>query len=443
MSAEHSNLFPAAIGAVACIGIFLSIYHRLYKDSAFVRSWTLGATCLIGALVLQHMRLQQWKIPTQNWQAVCHGLLLIPAFLFAFGSLCYWHGVRRFLHLPTPWRSRLALGGVLLAGMAAYFRGALPPIGLNAFRDGFVAAVYGLAALDFLRATEAGSLRARGMRIFSGFSAAISCAFWVCVGLRFLPSIDDVVVERCIFVIIILTVCIGVFTAMLLFHEKRSAEIAALHEQAVQRERELMGIQTRKRISRSIHDSIAGANTSISLIAARVTPDATIEQCLQSIEQIKWLSRELGDDLSLVINGLESPSVSSRRWLGEARHYTVNVLHAAGITCQWTAEGFDDRPLGDALAAAEFQRSLKEVVHNINRHSGASAASFALAVQGGSLTVWIEDNGVGIPATRPLGRGLTGLRTAAAALRGTFDLESSEAGTRLRFAIPLPLAWRD
>lgn len=443
MSAELSNLFPAATVAVACIGIFLAVYHWLYQDLAFVRSWTLGAACLICALALQHIRLQQWKIPTQNWQAVFHALLLIPAFLFAFGSLCYWHGVRRFLHLPTPWRSRLALAGVLLAGVAAYFQGALPQIGLNAFRDGFVAAVYGLAALDFLRAIEAGPLRARGMRIFSGFSAAISFAFWICVGLRFMPSIEDVVVEMFIFVIIILTVCIGIFTAMLLFHEKRYAEIAALHELTIARERELMEIQTRQRISRSIHDSIAGANTSISLLAARVSPDATMEQCLHSIEQIKWLSRELGDDLSLVINGLESPSVSGCRWLGEARHYTVRVLQAAGIACQWTAEGFDDRPLGDALAAAEFQRSLKEAVHNINRHSGASTASFALAIQGCSLAVRIEDDGVGIPATRPPGRGLTGLRTAAAAMGGTFDLESSEAGTRLRFAIPLPLAWRD
>ena len=441
MNAEYSNLLLAAIGAVACIGIFLAVYHRLYRVSDFVRSWTLGAACLISALALQDIRLQHPEIPTPHLQAVSHALLLITAFLFAFGSLCYWHGVRRFLQLPTPWRSRLALGGVLLAGVAAYFQGALAPIALNAFRDGFVAAVYGFAALDFLHASPAGPRRA--MRIFSGFSAVISMTFWVCSCLRFLPTIEEAQVERGIFVVIILTVCIGIFTGMLLIHETRSAEIAALHELTIERELELMEIQTRQRISRSIHDSIAGANTSISLLAARIAPDATMEQCLHSIEQIKWLSRELGDDLSLVINGLESPSVSSRRWLGEARHYTVRVLQAAGIACHWTAEGFDDHPLGDALVAAEFQRSLKEAVHNINRHSGASAASFALVIHGGRLAVRIEDNGVGIPASQPPGRGLTGLRTAAAAMGGSFDLESSEAGTWLRFELPLPLAWRD
>jgi hypothetical protein len=90
------------------------------------------------------------------------------------------------------------------------------------------------------------------------------------------------------------------------------------------------------------------------------------------------------------------------KWLNLAILFAWRFeLRAAGIACQRTAEGFDDRPLGDALAAAEVQRALKEAVHTISRHSGASAASFTLVIHGGSLAVRIEDNGVGIPACHP------------------------------------------
>lgn len=438
MSSESSHLLPAAIGAVACIGIFLALYDRIHRDSPLVKSWTLGMACLICALAVQHIRLQQWNANPSDPLVASHSLLLIPAFLFAIGSLCYWHGVRCFLHLPTPWRSRLLLGGVLLAGVAAYSHGTLTPLTLNAFRDGFVAAVYGLVALDFLRASAATGAY-RPMRIFSGFSAGVSITFWACAGLRFLPSIEEPALERGIFVVIILTVCSGIFCSMLLFHETRSVKIAALHELAIERERELTIIRTHQRISRSIHDSIAGANTSISLLAARESASSSTEQCLHALEQIRWLSSELGDDIHLVINGIDGPPVSGRRWLGQVRHYTVGALRAAGIDCRWTAEGFDDRPMGDPLAVAEFQRSLKESVHNIIRHSRASSASFSLELQGGRLVILIEDDGVGIPADPPPGRGLTGLRATAAALDGSFSLESPPAGSRMRFQIPLPM----
>ena len=441
MSADHSHLVLVTIGMVSSIGLFLLVYRRIHGASRLANSWTLGAFCLSCALWVEHLRLRAEAAAGPDSLAASQPMMVIPVLLFALGSFSYWHGVRRYLRLPTPWRARWILSAIVLAGVATYLRGSLTPIGLNAFRDALVAAVYGLAAIDFLRSSTAGAGRA--MRIFSAFSAAVSLAFWIATGMRFLPGIEEPALEKGVCIIIIFTSCSGIFCAMLLFYETKSAELAALHASAIEQERELAETRTRQRISRSIHDSIAGANTSISLLATRDRPDSsTREQCLETLAQIQWLSNELGDDLHLVINGLDSPPLASRRWQGEVRHYTVSALSSAGIACNWVAKGFDDRPLGEALAVAEFQRSLKECVHNIIRHSQASAATFSLEVHDETLAILIEDDGVGIPAARPEGRGITGLRASAAATGGTFEIASSAAGTRLCFEIPLPLARR-
>ena len=438
MNIDLPYLLFATIASVVSIGVFLIVYDWMYGIK-LLRSWTFGALCLVCALGVQHVRLSSWRPGVKEFQAESEVLVLIPVLLFAVGSLCYWCGLRRILRQATAWRTPLVLGCVLLAGIAAYLYGVITPMVLNSFRDGFVATVYGFAAVDILRSSAAGAMH-RGKWVFGGFSGSVSLAFWVCAGLRFLPSVEELELENGVLVVIILTVCSGIFSSALFFTYVRSAKIASLHELAITREKEASELRVRQNIGRALHDSIAGANTCISLLATRAATASSIEDRLKALEQISSLSCELGDDLHFIMAGLEGASISSRRWLGEVRHYATGALDAAGISCKWTAVGFDERPLGEVLAVRDVQRSLKEVVHNLVRHSRASTASFALEARDERLTIWIEDDGEGIPPDRPAGRGLAGLRTSAAGLGGFFGMESSVAGTSLRFELPLPLA---
>ena len=88
--------------------------------------------------------------------------------------------------------------------------------------------------------------------------------------------------------------------------------------------------------------------------------------------------------------------------------------------------------------ATEVAAVVRESLTNIAKHAGADRAEVAVSVSGKTLTVTVEDNGVGIgPATRR--SGLDNLRQRAERRAGTFQVETGEdgTGTRLTWQVQL------
>jgi signal transduction histidine kinase len=84
----------------------------------------------------------------------------------------------------------------------------------------------------------------------------------------------------------------------------------------------------------------------------------------------------------------------------------------------------------------------KEAVHNIARHSQATAVEIAIGVAGGDLVLKIVDNGRGI-AGREEGNGLPGMRGRARSIGGRLEIHSSPGGgTQVELRVPLKPKWR-
>ena len=94
-------------------------------------------------------------------------------------------------------------------------------------------------------------------------------------------------------------------------------------------------------------------------------------------------------------------------------------------------------------------RCVQEGLTNVVRHAGATSVAIELgeveersAVESDGdahLRLVIRDDGRGIAAVAPMGRGLTGMQERVQALAGTFTIERIAAGgTHLHIAIPLP-----
>lgn len=80
-----------------------------------------------------------------------------------------------------------------------------------------------------------------------------------------------------------------------------------------------------------------------------------------------------------------------------------------------------------------------ELMANVARHSGATAASIVLEPTGGELWLTVSDNGVG-GAELVAGHGLAGIADRVAGLRGTLAVHSPVGGpTHLRVVIPATL----
>jgi len=96
--------------------------------------------------------------------------------------------------------------------------------------------------------------------------------------------------------------------------------------------------------------------------------------------------------------------------------------------------------IGDPTAAISLTRAVKEAVHNLSRHSKATEASIDIEFQNDLLEILVADNGCGLPEAPSRGRGLKNMRRRAEELGGTLSV-SADAGTRLRFSLPLPLKY--
>ena len=78
----------------------------------------------------------------------------------------------------------------------------------------------------------------------------------------------------------------------------------------------------------------------------------------------------------------------------------------------------------------------RELLSNAIRHAHADHVSMEVAAQDGSVSVVVEDDGVGIDDDAPRS-GLDNLQARAAARHGQFEVRSSEAGTAARWTAPI------
>jgi signal transduction histidine kinase len=94
--------------------------------------------------------------------------------------------------------------------------------------------------------------------------------------------------------------------------------------------------------------------------------------------------------------------------------------------------------------AGDLFRITQEAVANAGRHARAEAVSISLRTVGSEVELRVTDNGDGFPENGPLNAsepghlGLASIRERAELLGGTFDIETSERGTRVLVRAPLP-----
>ena len=90
----------------------------------------------------------------------------------------------------------------------------------------------------------------------------------------------------------------------------------------------------------------------------------------------------------------------------------------------------------DGLLSQTVYRVIQEAVTNVLRHARADSMHVRAAIEDRELVVEISDNGIGFPADRVLGRGLTGMLERVRALSGTLQLVREDGRTCVRCRLP-------
>lgn len=196
----------------------------------------------------------------------------------------------------------------------------------------------------------------------------------------------------------------------------------------------------RRRLSRELHDSVgqylAAAKMTLSSLQAQNQADRRYSECVnlidRSMKEIRTLSHLL-----------HPPGLDEAGFSAAARWYAEEFAKRSGLEMKLDIQEPVDR-LPAPVELALF-RVLQESLTNIHRHSKSDSAEIKFVVSEGRAALAIVDQGIGLPeevlarfkASGTSGVGLAGMRERIRELQGTFEVESSNTGTRVQVSVPL------
>jgi signal transduction histidine kinase len=207
-------------------------------------------------------------------------------------------------------------------------------------------------------------------------------------------------------------------------------------EQAHASERE------RTRISRDLHDDLGARLTQMALLTdlaaddAAATPEVKTQllgvsqqarSAVQSLDETVWMINPQKDTLAHLI--------------GYIARYAEKFFQPTAISCRLSICPHPP----DCTVAGNLRQDIffvvKEALHNVLKHSGATEVWLRIAVRGPVLRIVIEDDGKGfsIPHLNRTRHGLDNMRNRAETAGLKLRLHSVPGqGTRLTLRVRLP-----
>lgn len=221
--------------------------------------------------------------------------------------------------------------------------------------------------------------------------------------------------------------------------EERTAALSELsnHLQVVREDE-------KSKLARDIHDELGGILVSAKMDVAwaekRVKgqdPEAAakLERALQALDNGVDIKRRIIEELR--------PTLLDNLGLSAALDWQVHeICDRAGLQCE-IAVPTDDSSIDPGTAIALY-RILQEALTNIVKYARATKVGVDLGMDSESITLLIEDDGIGIPEQAQdnlLSHGISGMRQRVRALHGDFAIaRRAEGGTIIEVNIPVKQA---
>jgi signal transduction histidine kinase len=203
--------------------------------------------------------------------------------------------------------------------------------------------------------------------------------------------------------------------------EERTAELSELSSY-LQKVRE----DEKSKLARDIHDELGGILVSAKMDVAWVE------------ERTKKKDAEAAAKLERALQALDEGVQIKRRIIEELRPTLLDNLGLAAAV-DWQVHE-NDSAIAPQVSIALY-RILQEALTNIVKYARAKNVSVDLGVTEDTVTLLIEDDGVGIPEDAQnnlLSHGISGMRQRVRALHGEFAIaRRPEGGTMIEVNIPL------
>lgn len=212
-----------------------------------------------------------------------------------------------------------------------------------------------------------------------------------------------------------------------------------------ERLRSVAMLEERERIAREMHDSVGQVlgyvNTKAQAVRALLDANRVGEAQTQLV-QLEQTARDLYTDLREAILSLRTATAPDRQLLSALDEYVRRFTELSGVETALEVEGGSARYVWSPTEEAHLVRIIQEALTNVRKHAAARRAVVRFATRDDTRVVTVEDDGLGIEATRAsatpaTGFGLATMRERAAEIGGTLTVRGRpEGGTVVEIVLP-------
>lgn len=194
----------------------------------------------------------------------------------------------------------------------------------------------------------------------------------------------------------------------------------------------------RLRIAEDLHDDFGSGLSKISLlseVAKKKAPAPT------ELDKIAATAKELLLKMSEIVWALNNHNDTLPSLAAYIRRYTSGFFEDSDLRSHFKIPDLPEAPLSGEVRRNVFL-VVKESLHNVLKHAGASKVDIDFSLVGDRLEIRILDNGKGFDeeAFSKAGNGLLNMEKRMTAAGGTFDIQSTPGkGTLVRLGLPLAL----
>lgn len=201
----------------------------------------------------------------------------------------------------------------------------------------------------------------------------------------------------------------------------------------------------RARIARDLHDDLGANLTQIALLSELACRDLNDpENARAHLNNVFAAAHDLSRQLDGTVWAINPANDSFDSLVQYICKFGHEFLSLAGIRCRLdVAMDLPDFNLGSAKRH-NLLLAVKEALHNVVRHAGATLVTIRIAVQGNTAVFEIEDNGRGIPhgRTPPGHDGLGNMPARLKQFGGACSICTGSAGggTLIRLVVPVTVS---
>jgi PAS domain S-box-containing protein len=201
----------------------------------------------------------------------------------------------------------------------------------------------------------------------------------------------------------------------------------------------------RRRIAREMHDQFGQQLTALILKLGMLKEDCGEQKRLcEQVDALEEVARQLDWDVDFLVWELRPTALDDLGLQDALSNYAQNWSQHVGVPVDVHTGGMGKVRLTSEIEITLY-RIAQEALNNVAKHARAASASILLERHTDTISLIVEDDGIGFEADNTSagndkGLGLVGIRERAALVGGTVEIESHPGdGTTVYVRIPAPL----